>query len=88
MSAQLELDIVELLDRHPHVGKAEFINACTKIATCKWPATGTPRRPNRYQLFVKANMKRVIDDFPTYDHKARMNVIGQMWKQQKIEMGS
>lgn len=83
MSAQLELDLVELLDKHPNLRSKEFLRVCDKVAACKW---NTTRNLNSYQQFVKSNMKKVIDSFPSYDHKTRMGVISEMWKGYKPQL--
>lgn len=82
MSAHLELELVELLDRNPRINKKQFLDACTKIADIKWMASMKPRRElNAYQLFVKANMKYVIDQNPEACHGERMRMLGEMWRQ-------
>lgn len=80
----MELDLVELLDKHPNVSCQGFLACCDKIAKCKWPNEQKKRPLTAYQQFVKDNMKQVMQDFPDLAHKDRMRVIASMWKQKGL----
>lgn len=83
MDAQLEFDIVEILDRHPDITRKTFMRACKKIALFKWSDRRT--NLNAYQKFVRTTMPDIKVKYPTMSQHDRMKKIGELWKTHQLE---
>lgn len=84
MDANLELALVEMLDKHLQLEEKEVVAAVKRVYKARKGLATKGNRP-RYQDFVKATMPKVVADFPDMSTRDRMRTIASLWQQAKQE---